>query len=275
MLDINLPSVVTFEAGETSTGGRLIVEPLYPGYGTTVGNALRRVLLSSLPGAAVTAVKIAGAPHEFAALPKVAEDMLQIIMNLKELRMRVFSDEPIKLHLAAKGEKAVTAKDIDKNSDVEIVNPELTIATLTAKDAAIEMDIWVAKGRGYQMTETGDAAGREIGTIAVDSFFSPVRRVSFIVESARVGQMINYDRLLMNIETDATLTPEEAVKDATKVLVAQFAAVGKVNEMEVETLVADTDTEEEVQEVSETVSEETSEKEEALEKKNVKKATKE
>ncbi|MFA5954530.1 MAG: DNA-directed RNA polymerase subunit alpha [Patescibacteria group bacterium] len=230
MQDITLPSVVKFEAGKTATTGKLIVEPLYPGYGTTIGNALRRVLLSSLPGAAVTAVKIAHASHEFSALPKVQEDILQIIMNLKQLRLRVYSEEPVKLHLTAKGEKVVTAKDIEKNSDVEIADENLTIATLTAKDATLEMDIWVTRGRGYQMTEAGDSGVRETGIIAVDSFFSPVRRVSFTVESARVGQMTNFDRLVMNIETDATISAEDAVKDATLILVQQFGAIGHVNE---------------------------------------------
>lgn len=225
MEQISLPSKIDFQAGTDAQTGTLVIEPLYPGYGTTIGNALRRILLSSLPGAAVTAVKIQNAPHEFTTLPKIQEDVLQIILNLKQLRVKVFSDEPVKLHLATKGERRVTAADIEKDSNVEIVNTDLLIATLTARNAELEMDIWVSQGRGYVPTEAREKEKMEIGTIAIDSFFSPIRQVTFRVEPARVGQMTNYDKLIMNISTDGTLTVAEAVLAADQLLVNHLTCI--------------------------------------------------
>lgn len=200
----------------------LVVEPCHPGYGTTVGNALRRVLLSSLPGAAVTAVKINGADHEFSTIPGVLEDVVQIILNLKQLRLRVFSDEPVRLTLEAKGERKVTAADISPNADVEIVNSDLHIATLTSSDTKFSMEIFVRQGRGYVPIEEREEEKKEIGVIAIDSVFTPVRSVGYRVEDVRVGQKTNYDKLALTLETDGTIEPQEAVRFATQILLDHF-----------------------------------------------------
>ena len=223
MEDILLPSKIDLTPGKDEHSATLVVEPCYYGYGTTLGNALRRVLLSSLPGAAVTAVKIDGASHEFAGLENVKEDILEVILNLKELRMKVHSDEPVRLSLNTKGEKKVTAADIDANADVEIANPDLVIATLTDKKAELNMEIIVEKGRGYVPVEEREDEKPELGTIAVDAVFSPVREVGYKVENARVGDVTNYDKLVMDIETDGTITPKEAVDQSVKVLLDYFS----------------------------------------------------
>ncbi|OGM01030.1 DNA-directed RNA polymerase subunit alpha [Candidatus Uhrbacteria bacterium RIFOXYC2_FULL_47_19] len=223
MEEILLPSKIELIPGEDEHTATLVVEPCYHGYGTTLGNTLRRVLLSSLPGAAVTAVKISGAQHEFAGLNGVKEDILEIVLNLKELRLRVFADAPVRLRLSAKGEKEVTAADIEANSDVEIANPELHIATLTDKKSEIEMEIIVECGRGYVTVEERTDEKQELGTIAVDAVFSPVREVGYRVENARVGDVTNYDRLTMNIETDGTITPKEAVDQSVRILLDYFS----------------------------------------------------
>ncbi|MBU1028876.1 DNA-directed RNA polymerase subunit alpha, partial [Patescibacteria group bacterium] len=218
MEEILLPSKIDLTPGKDDFSATLVVEPCYYGYGTTLGNALRRVLLSSLPGAAVTAVKIDGASHEFSALKGVKEDVLEIILNLKELRLKIHSKEPVRLSLSAKGDKKVTGADIDPNSDVEIANPELLIATLTDKKSEFNMEIIVEPGRGYVPVEERDNEKPELGTIAVDAVFSPVREVGYRVENARVGDVTNYDKLVMDIETDGTITPKEAVSQAVNIL---------------------------------------------------------
>lgn len=225
-----MPKKVSYKAGDMPNTGVVTIEPLFPGYGTTVGNALRRVLLSSLTGAAVTAVRIKNVPHEYTTLSKVSEDVLQIILNLKQLRMKVHSTESVKLTLTVKGEKTVTAADFDANSDVEISNKDLVIAQLTSKDAELEMEVWVQNGRGFEPTEARAEEKREIGVIAVDSFYSPVRRVQLNVDRARVGQMTNFDKVTLEIETDGTIEVEEAIKQSSTVLVEQFAAIGTVGE---------------------------------------------
>lgn len=203
----------------------LVVEPCHPGYGTTVGNALRRVLLSSLPGAAVTAVKIQGADHEFSTISNVKEDMVQIILNLKQLRLKVHSAEPVRLTLEAEGEREVTAADIAPNADVEISNPDLHIAELTSKDAKIAMEIMVRQGRGYVPIEEREGETKEIGLIAIDSVFTPLRSVGYRVEDVRVGQKTNYDKLTMTLETDGTIDPAEAVRQSTQILLDHFNLV--------------------------------------------------
>jgi len=224
MQNIALPKKIEFKAGNTTGEGQIIVEPLYPGYGMTLGNSLRRVLLSSLPGAAVIGVKIKGVSHEFMALPGVKEDMLEIILNLKQLRLKMFTEEEITLVLKAKGIGAVTAADITNNSDVEIKNPELVIANLTEANASLEMEILIKEGRGYKMSE-GGKRDNELGYIEIDSIFSPVLSVSIDVENARVGKMTNWDKLVLNIKTDKTITPQEAFDQSVKVLVDQFSAL--------------------------------------------------
>ncbi len=223
MENILLPSSIRFEPGTRPNEGVMIVEPCFHGYGTTLGNALRRVLLSSLPGAAITAVKVKGVTHEFQAIEHVKEDVLEIILNLKTLRLKLFSDEPVKLTLKASGVKVVTAKDIEGNSDVEIVNPSLKIATLTDPKASVEMELTVARGRGYRPTEERMKEIHDLGTIAIDSLFSPVRNVGYRVENTRVGEITNYDKLIMSIETDGTITPEEAVRESAKILINHFS----------------------------------------------------
>ena len=223
MENILLPSNIRFEQGERSNEGLFIVEPCFYGYGTTLGNALRRVLLSSLPGAAVTAVKIKGVTHEFQALEGVREDVLEIILNLKSLRMRIFTDEPVTLKISSRAIKTITAADIQPNADVEIVNSESVIATVTADNFDFEMELTVRRGRGYLRTEDRTDEVHDLGTIAIDSLFSPVRNVGYRVENARVGEITNYDRLIMNIETDGTITPEDAVGQAVKMLIDYFS----------------------------------------------------
>ena len=224
MQNIALPKKIEFKAGNTSSEGQIIVEPLYSGYGMTLGNSLRRVLLSSLPGAAVIGVKIKGVNHEFMALPGVKEDMLEVILNLKQLRLKMFTEEEVTLVLKTKGQGEVTAASISKNSDVDIKNPELVIANLTEANASLEMEILVKEGRGYKMSE-GGKRDNEIGYIEIDSIFSPVLSVSIDVENARVGKMTNWDKLVLNIKTDETITPQEAFEQSVKILVDQFSAL--------------------------------------------------
>lgn len=256
MEDLLYPSKININEGNEPHTATLVVEPLFHGYGTTLGNALRRVLLSSLTGAAATAVKIKGVQHEFSTIPHVKEDVLEIILNLKGLRLSCHSDAPVKLTLSAAGEKKVTAKDIVPSADVEIVNPKMLIATLTDPKAELEMEITVERGRGYVPTEERSKEKFELGTIAVDALFSPVRSVGFRVEAVRVGEITNFDRLLLDVETDGTISPEDAIRSATEILIKHFNLVlGMGAEIREETPRQDG------------VSEETSEEEEAPKKK--------
>jgi len=225
MEELLLPSKIEMIPGKDERHATFIMEPCFHGYGTTIGNALRRVLLSSLPGAAVTAVKIKGVTHEFSSLPGVKEDTLEVILNLKALRLRLFTDEPVRLRLTANGETEVTAADIEKNADVEIVNPDMHVATLTDKNAELEMEIFVSKGRGYLPTEERGKEKAELGVIAIDSVFSPVREVGFRVENVRVGQITNFDKLVMDIETDGTITPAESMDMSAKILIDHFTLI--------------------------------------------------
>ncbi|NBS68810.1 DNA-directed RNA polymerase subunit alpha [bacterium] len=222
METIFLPSKMHIAAGDAPNMATLTIEPLHHGYGTTVGNALRRVLLSSLPGAAVTAVKIKGVQHEFQAVTGVKEDVLDIILALKQLRMKVHADEAVTLKLTKKGEGPVTAADIEKNADVEIANPDLVLATITTASTTLDMEITVSRGRGFLPTEEREDTSSDIGVMAIDALFSPVRQVSLKVENTRVGDITNYDKLIMNIETDGTLAPSDALEQATKILINHF-----------------------------------------------------
>ena len=221
MEPIRLPTKIELTPGAEKHQATLIVEPCFQGYGTTLGNALRRVLLSSLPGAAVTAVKITGAQHEFATIPNIKEDVLELILNLKQLRLRVHSDEPVRLTLKKTGEGKVKAKDIQANSEVEIVNPELHLATITDENGELEMEIFAAKGRGFVTTEDRGKE-KEIGVIAIDSIFTPVKNVGYQVVDTRVGQITNFDKLMLNVETDGTITAKDAIEQATKLLLEHF-----------------------------------------------------
>lgn len=230
METIFLPSKMHFTPGAAEHESILTIEPLHHGYGTTVGNALRRVMLSSLPGAAVTAMKIKGVQHEFSTVAGVKEDVLDIMLNLKKLRMKVHSEEPVTLKLVASKEGAVTAEMFEKNADVEIANPEMEIATVTDAKTPFDLEITVSRGRGYVPTEERDSAPTEIGVIAVDAMFSPVRNVGFRVENTRVGEITNYDKLIMSITTDGTVTPQEAVEQSTKILLNHFTWIqGQLN----------------------------------------------
>lgn len=218
MEPILLPNKIQFEHGERPHEGVLTVQPCAQGYGTTLGNALRRVLLSSLPGAAVTAVKIKGADHEFSTIPNVKEDALEIILALKGLRLKLHSEEPVKLTLKVKGESSITAADFEKNAEVEIVNSDLHIATTTDPSASFEMEVWVGPGRGYRSIEDRGKEKMELGTIAIDALFSPVVNVSYKVETTRVGEKTDYDKLVLRVETDGSIDPLEAVQQAVSLL---------------------------------------------------------
>lgn len=222
MENIPLPSKIEIADGSSKHEGIISIYPCQPGFGTTLGNALRRVLISSLPGAAVIAFKIKGVSHEFSTIEHVKEDVVEIILNLKQLRLKVFSDEPVRIELKAKGDKKVTAKDIKASSDVEIVNPELVIATLTDKNAELEMELIVGQGRGYVPTEVREKESIEVDMIMVDSIFTPVRNVGLAVEHVRVGQMTNFEKLVLTIETDGTISPAEALIASNQILLDHF-----------------------------------------------------
>jgi DNA-directed RNA polymerase subunit alpha len=225
MENIALPKKVDFLAGKNANEGVITVEPLYPGYGMTLGNSLRRVLLSSLPGAAVVGVKIKGASHEFMTIPGIQEDVLEIMLNIKQLRLKIHGDEELRLELKVKGKKVVTAADITKSSQVEIENPELVLATLTEEKASLEVEIVARPGRGYRLSEGAKRENNELGYIEIDSIFSPVLAVSLDVENTRVGKMTNWDKLLIDLRTDGTLSPMEAFNQAAQILVDQFSAL--------------------------------------------------
>lgn len=205
--------------------GKLEIGGCYPGYGATLGNALRRVLLSSLPGAAARSVKFQGVAHEFSTIPGVKEDVVQIILNLKQVRFRCHSDEPVVVTLKAKGEGAVTASLIKSSSSVEVVNGDHVIATLTDKKAELEMDITVDRGLGYVPIEAREGEEREIGEIAVDAIYTPIKRVNYEVENMRVGKRTDYDKITLEIVTDGTLSPMEAFQRAVAILVEQFSVL--------------------------------------------------
>ena len=200
---------------------KFICEPLERGYGTTIGNAMRRVLLSSLQGAAFVAVKISGVQHEFTTIHGVLEDVTDVILNLKQVRLRMDTDEPQKLTLFADKKGNVTASNITANQHVEILNPELHIATLT-EDIPLEMELEIRMGKGYVPADMHEDLSEEIGLIKLDSSFSPVRKVAYSVEQARVGQMTNYDRLILEVWTDGSLTPEDAVAYSAKIIKDQI-----------------------------------------------------
>lgn len=198
------------------------VEPLYPGYGMTVGNALRRVLLSSLPGAAITHVKIDGVTHEFTTLPHVKEDMVDVLLNIKQIRFRLHSDEPVTVSLSVKGAMTVTAGDISKNSDVEVINTKQEICTITDAAGKVEMEFTVAKGRGYVPVENREKEKLDIGMIAVDAIYTPVKNVNFTTAHVRVEQITNFDKLMLDITTDGSITPAEALNQSAQILLDHF-----------------------------------------------------
>jgi DNA-directed RNA polymerase subunit alpha len=221
LMDFQIPRISHEEVNENR--GVFVIEPLDRGFGYTFGNSLRRVLLSSLEGAAVTAVKIEGVAHEFTTLKGVREDVTDIILNLKNLIVRLHGESPeIEVHIAKKGEGSVTAADIQAPADLEILNPDLELAQL-AKDGKLEMTLTIGRGRGYVPAELNRGPETTIGVIPIDSIFSPVRRVSYDVEAARVGQRTDYDKLRLDVTTDGSIEPREAIGQAAHILIRQLA----------------------------------------------------
>jgi DNA-directed RNA polymerase subunit alpha len=222
----NLPTVRRLEPeeeeGESAdpSFGEFVVEPLPRGYGNTIGNAMRRVLLSSLPGAAVSSIRIDGVHHEFSTIPDVKEDVTQIVLNIKKLRLRSFSEEPVKAQLDVPGPGTATAADIRWPDQVEIVNPEQPIATLDSDTARLSMEFTVTQGSGFVEAEAVE--GQPIGEIPVDAIYTPIRKVEYYVGSARVGQSVNLDRLVLRVWTDGTVSAEDAVVRSAQILVDQF-----------------------------------------------------
>lgn len=220
---IHTPSLVNVD-DHSATSATFTVEPLYSGYGMTLGNSLRRVLLSSIAGAAVTSFQVDGVSHEFTTIPGVKEDVVDIMLNLKGLRFRVFGSEPQVLRLVKQGKGPVTAKDITTNADVEIVNPKQLIATLDNDKAKLTMDLTVESGRGYRTVEE-EAAHKSTDSIALDAIFTPVLRVRYKVENTRVGQATDLDKLLLTVDTDGSITPRDAFEEAAAILVNQYTAL--------------------------------------------------
>jgi DNA-directed RNA polymerase subunit alpha len=220
---IHTPGLVKVD-DHSATTATFVIEPLHSGYGMTLGNSLRRVLLSSIAGAAVTSFKIEGVTHEFTTVPGVKEDVVDIMLNLKGVRFRVYGDEQQQVRIVKEGKGVIKAKDIQVNADIEIVNPEHVIATIDDDKAKFVMDIVVETGRGYRTIEEG-AAKKQSDHIAVDAIFSPVMRVRYKVENTRVGQMTDLDKLLLTVETDGSITPSDAFEEAAAILVNQYTAL--------------------------------------------------
>lgn len=224
----------------TPQSATFTIEPLHIGYGMTLGNSLRRVLLSSIAGAAVTAFKIEGVAHEFTTLKGVKEDVVDIMLNLKNIRFRVFGNDTHTLRIVKKGKGVVTAKDIQVNADVEVVNPDYVIATLDDSQANFVMDLTVETGRGYRTIEEG-ASRKGSDMIALDTIFSPVSRVRYKVEKTRVGQMTDLDKLLLTIDTDGSITPRDAFEEAAAILVNQYTALAGQTRVQAEAPLAKAD----------------------------------
>ena len=221
MFDFNKPKIEITEMSEDKRFGRFVVEPLERGYGTTLGNSLRRIMLSSLPGAAVSQVKIDGVLHEFSSIPGVKEDVTEIIMNLKNLAIKNSSndDEPKTAYIEREGQGVVTAADIEVDSSIEIMNPDQVIATLNGgKDCRLAMELTITNGRGYVSADKGKSPDMAIGVLAVDAIYTPVERVNMTIENTRVGQITDYDRLTLDVYTNGTIDPDVAVSLAAKVL---------------------------------------------------------
>ncbi|MBU4480329.1 DNA-directed RNA polymerase subunit alpha [Patescibacteria group bacterium] len=209
------------------------IDGLYPGYGYTLGNSLRRIILSSLPGAAITSVKIDGVAHEFSTMDGIKEDVIHILLNLKKVRIKLSSEEPLELKIKVKGVKEVTAKDIIAPSQAEILNLDQHIATLTDKSAVFNVNMIVVKGLGYMPKEELQKEKVEIGSISMDAFFTPIRRASYEVENMRVGDRTDFNRLRIFIETDGTITPKEALENSVHIMIKQFHAIVGFKEEEI------------------------------------------
>lgn len=229
MIEIEKPRIECIEVPMDESYGKFIVEPLERGYGTTLGNSLRRVLLSSLPGTAVTSVKIAGIQHEFSTIPGVKEDVTEIVLNIKGIVMKLHSDGPKTVYIEASGECEVTAGDIKADAEVEVQNPDLHIATL-GPDGYLSMEMVVDSGRGYVVADKNKSDLQIIGTIPVDSIYSPVLKVNYAVENTRVGNKTDYDKLTIEVWTDKTITPRDAVSYGAKILCDHFTLFTDLSE---------------------------------------------
>ena len=221
MIEIEKPRIECIETPTDDSYGKYVIEPLERGYGTTLGNSLRRVLLSSLPGTAVTSIRISGIQHEFSAIPGVKEDVTEIVLNIKRIIARLHSDEPKTVYIEASGEGEVTAGDIKADGEVEILNPELHIATL-GPDASLSMELTLDHGRGYVPADKNKNPQQIIGTIPVDSIYTPVLKVNYAVENTRVGNQTDFDKLTLEVWTDSTISPRDAVSLGAKILVDHF-----------------------------------------------------
>ena len=227
-MNMVLPKIETVATSRSF--GRFNIGPLESGYGITLGNALRRVLLSSLPGAAVTSVRVSGVHHEFSDIPHVREDMTALILNIKQLRLKLHQNESARLRIEVKGEGDVSAGDFETPPHVEIVNPDLHLLTADSAEAEIDIEVVVEMGRGYSPAE--ERGKLPIGEIPVDAIFSPIRKANFVIERARIGQATDYDRLLLDITTDGTISPHDALSEAAKVLVQHFSLISGVTEVQ-------------------------------------------
>ncbi len=253
MLEAGLEIAPRFKSLETSNNyGRFVVEPLERGYGITLGNALRRVLLSSLPGAAVTAVRIEGVQHEFSTLPHMKEDIIEFLLNVKEICLRPLTGHSGSLFLEVEGERKVCAGDIKPSADFEIVNPELHLATLDSPEAKLEVEFFVEVGRGYVPAST--VGGRPIGVLPVDAIFTPIRRVNYQVEKTRVGDRSDFDKLTLEIWTNGAISPEEALGQGAQILIRHLSLFAKLSRLEMlEELKPEAPEEEEAEVVKEEV----------------------
>jgi DNA-directed RNA polymerase subunit alpha len=225
MSTISIPEAPQYKEGKEEYTGTIEIPACFPGYGTTIGNAIRRVLLSSLEGAAITSVKIKGTSHEFSAIDGVMEDVVQIILNLKQIRFKMYTDEKMTASLKVKGEGVVTAADIETSSELEIVDEKQIIATITDKKAVLEMEFVIEKGVGYVPSDQHVDNEKELGSIVIDAVYTPVKRVNFNVENMRVGKRTDYEKVTLEIVTDGSITPQDAFDSSVNILVEQFGAL--------------------------------------------------
>ena len=226
-----------------ATSATFSIEPLYTGYGMTLGNSLRRVLLSSISGAAITGFRVEGVSHEFTTIKGVKEDVVAIMLNLKGIRFKVFSDEPQTLRLSKKGKGVIKAKDLQLNADVELVNPDQIICTVDDDKSSLNMEVMVETGRGYRMLDEQDAGKKISDMIMLDALFTPVLRVRYKVENTRVGHLTDLDRLLLTVDTDGSITPREAFEEAAAILVNQYTALAGQTRVEAASLLTASDAE--------------------------------
>ena len=229
MVEIEKPRIVCMDSPDDVSYGKYVVEPLERGYGTTLGNSLRRILLSSLPGTAATSIKIAGVQHEFSTIPGIKEDVTEIVLNIKSIIAKLHCEENKTVHIEASGECEVTAGDIKCDADVEILNPELHIATL-GPDATLSMELTLSHGRGYVPADRNKPAQTIIGLIPVDSIYTPVRKVNYTVENTRVGDATDYDKLTLEVWTDGTIDARDAVSLGARILCDHFALFTDLSE---------------------------------------------